>query len=268
MSNLDAPYRPGWSGYLAAGLCGGLIWFGLRLRPEQLIRAEEGLGYGLGVAGAAAMLLLLGYSARKRARRLSEWGPLSTWFRIHMFLGVAGPIAILFHANFRLGSQNANVALASMLLVAGSGLIGRFIYGQIHYGVYGRRIALAELHTRLTETEGTARPLLEAFPEVVARLEEFASIHTSAPSGSLAALWRLISIGGRGAALQREVRAMLDPALAEERAAAGEYIARLRQLARFSAYERLFRLWHAIHVPLFVILILTAVLHVVAVHMF
>jgi hypothetical protein len=46
------------------------------------------------------------------------------------------------------------------------------------------------------------------------------------------------------------------------------YVAALVKEAQFSAYERLFSLWHALHIPLFVMLLLTGILHVVAVHLY
>ena len=39
-------------------------------------------------------------------------------------------------------------------------------------------------------------------------------------------------------------------------------------IARFGAVERLFSLWHVAHLPLVVILVLTALFHVLAVHMY
>ena len=44
-----------------------------------------------------------------------------------MGLGIIGPIFILYHCNFQLGAVNSNVALWSMLTVAGSGVVGRFL---------------------------------------------------------------------------------------------------------------------------------------------
>ena len=42
----------------------------------------------------------------------------------------------------------------------------------------------------------------------------------------------------------------------------------VRKAAMFAFYERLFALWHVLHLPLFFLLIFTATLHVVAVHTF
>lgn len=265
---LGAPVRAGVVPLCAALACGALIGFGFWLREEQYIRPDQGLGYKLGLAGVAMMLLMMSYSVRKRVRRLWSWGTLAHWFRVHMVLGVVGPLLILFHANFRLGSANSRVALVSMLLVAGSGVVGRFIYLKVHSGVHGRRAQLRDLRETLTQTEDKCRPLLEVFPEVLQLLTSFESRYTHPPRNALAAIWRIASIGTHSRRLQRHCFGLLEPVLHEERAATRVYVAKLRRLAVFSAYERLFRLWHAVHVPLFLMLVATAVVHVVAVHMY
>jgi hypothetical protein len=45
-------------------------------------------------------------------------------------------------------------------------------------------------------------------------------------------------------------------------------LAAVRKAAAFAFYERLFRLWHVLHLPLFFILIMAAVIHIVAAHLF
>ncbi len=249
-------------------VCVALLAAGWSIREERYITPEEGLGYQLGVAGAGAMFLILLYSARKRLPSMATWGLLPNWFRWHMVLGVVGPILVLFHSNFQLGSTNSSVALFSTLLVAGSGLVGRFMYLKVHYGLYGRRAQANELLSALTQAEGKARPLLEVFPEVLEPLAAFESRHTTPPSSALTATWRLLTSGLRVGRLRRRCMGYLDPVLYEERAATRLYIERLRGIVRFTAWERLFRLWHAIHVPLFVMLIATATIHVLAVHMY
>ena len=85
-------------------------------------------GYWLGVACGSLMLVLLIYPLRKRYRALSVLGPVRHWFRFHLFAGVAGPLIVLFHATFHVGSFNAAITLGSMLLVVASGLVGRYLY--------------------------------------------------------------------------------------------------------------------------------------------
>lgn len=248
--------------------CAALLGTAWRLRGEDYLRADEGLGYALGIAGASGMLLILGYSARKRARALASWGPLPSWFRFHMILGVAAPMLVILHSNFQLGSANSSIALASMLLVAGSGFVGRYIYLKIHHGLYGSRAELKDLMLELTQAQGIARPLLEVFPEVLELLSAFERRYTAPPRSSIAAIWRLLTLGARTKRLKGRCIARLDRVLYDERKATRRYIERLRHVVVFACWERLFRLWHAVHVPLFVMLLITAVVHVLAVHMF
>ena len=44
------------------------------------------------------------------------------------------------------------------------------------------------------------------------------------------------------------------------------HLRQVRRVAEFVAYQRLFALWHVVHRPFFVILVVAAVIHVIAVH--
>jgi hypothetical protein len=45
-------------------------------------------------------------------------------------------------------------------------------------------------------------------------------------------------------------------------------LAATRRLADFQIFERLFSLWHALHIPLIVMLLLAGIVHVVVVHLY
>ena len=47
-----------------------------------------------------------------------------------------------------------------------------------------------------------------------------------------------------------------------------QYFAAVNKAAAFAFYERLFALWHVLHMPLFILLVLAAIVHVVAVHLY
>ena len=53
---------------------------------------------------------------------------------------------------------------------------------------------------------------------------------------------------------------------------ANDYVARrlgaASRVATFQAYERLFSLWHVLHLPLFFMLIIAGIVHVIAVHVY
>jgi hypothetical protein len=46
------------------------------------------------------------------------------------------------------------------------------------------------------------------------------------------------------------------------------YTVTLRKIAVLRVFERLFSFWHLLHLPLFIMMIITAVVHIFAVHMY
>jgi hypothetical protein len=47
-----------------------------------------------------------------------------------------------------------------------------------------------------------------------------------------------------------------------------QHIGAARKAAVFACCERLFRLWHIFHLPLFILLVIVAIVHVYASHFF
>ena len=263
-----------------------MLYVGLRMPTERYITPKRGLGYALGILGGSMMLLLFLYSARKRIRWLKFLGPAMGWFRYHMILGVLGPLCILYHSNFGLGAANSNVALFSMLTVAGSGLIGRYIYARIHHGLYGSKLSLGELR-KSVETQKASSGTYAFLPELAGRLEAVEGrLLSTGPRLPLLGPLRLVSaavVAGRARwQLRRYIRRNLRAAAAKSAAVAGEYkrlrrtavayvdrrIAATRRVVGFQAYERLFSLWHALHLPLIFIMLAAGVVHVIAVHVY
>jgi hypothetical protein len=263
-----------------------VVTIGWLFRDRIPLTPRHGLGSGLGVGGAVTMLMLTTYSAAKRVRFLRAWSPLSHWFRIHMILGVLGPVLILFHCKFHFGAPNSNVALVSMLVVAASGVVGRYIYGRISHGLYGARATLDELHAQLDVSAQTLGERLPPASRAAQRLAAFA-MQARVPRRTIGGrLSRLATLPLRAIWVHRcvlhDFRADLENAAtqhgwdARTRRASEEatrklvraYIAAIVKETQFSAYERLFSLWHALHIPLFVMLLLAGVIHVVAVHLY
>jgi hypothetical protein len=46
------------------------------------------------------------------------------------------------------------------------------------------------------------------------------------------------------------------------------YLETVRRVAGFTFYERLFSLWHVLHLPLFLMLVISGSIHVYAVHLY
>ncbi len=256
------------------------LYFGWLHRDDNYLSAETGTGYLLGIVGGSLMLVLLLYPLSKRVALLTRLIPSRYWFGIHMLLGVIGPLMILFHSNFHLGSTNSSIALVCMLLVAGSGLIGRYIYTHIHHGLYGAQITLKELKQ---QTENNHAELLNMYAkdEVLdSRLKKMEAKALQTYKGLTTSLLHVISLALHAHQLKRGVINLLKETYAKSETggnlpdsktvidSVNRYTLALRQAAAFKVYERLFSLWHILHLPLFFMMIITAIIHIFAVHMY
>jgi hypothetical protein len=264
----------------------GILVYGFLHRHENWFTPERGLGYLFGIAGAVMMLILLSYPLRKRVRALRGLGRLPGWLKFHMFLGVAGPSLILFHANFRLGATNSNVALFTMLTVVSSGIVGRYIYSKTHNRLSGELRNLQDLRAETNAARSDAHLDLSGVPELRGELDAIEARILDPAHGILSSTWLylsfLLSKGGYRRKLLRHLKRAIE-ADAHARgldvrhqksqfAAAARYVtAYLRALQRsaeFRFYERMFALWHVLHVPLLFLLIASALVHVAAVHLY
>ena len=257
------------------------IAFGINLPTSAYLSPQSGLGYALGIAGGSAMLLLLLYPVRKRMPNARYLGSTRAWFRLHMTLGIFGPALILFHSNFSLGATNSNVALVCMLIVSGSGLFGRYFYRHIHLELNGREATLDELkefssRLQLTSTVSFLPALARRIDEEQAVIERRFAATPLLLRPPLGAMW---AIGARRR-LRRAVREAIaagadrrhDPTRESLQLIAYRYIddriGAARRVLEFRAFQKLFSLWHALHMPLFFMLIIAGTVHVVAVHLY
>lgn len=244
------------------------------------------VGYYLGLVGGVMMLLLLLYPLRKHVRFLNWAGKLPGWFRFHMFLGIAGPVLILYHSTLYVGSLNAAVALYSMILVAGSGVFGRFFYTKIHHGLYGRNATLQERQARLGLSADAVKTKFHFAPAIDQRLKDLEAYVTDESRAGFFGLRRALVVAWRVRRVQWLTRrdlhrilgqAALDRGWPREKLAhrlrranqlVRAYLLALQDVAQFSVYKRLFSLWHVLHVPLVYMLAISGVVHVIAVHMY
>jgi len=270
-------------GYSLTTIAIGIGWL---LRDYGLIDPKYGLGYWLGILGGSMMLVLILYPLRKRIRALRFLGKTTHWFKVHMILGILGPVLVLYHSNFQLGSFNSRVALYCMLLVAGSGIVGRHIYARIHSGLYGKKTNLEDLRLQLAGSLEQSLGMATFLPIFSGKLQALATeVQGDSITGTLSirsslrwkirrytiwfSLWRIANA-------EIDECAAASPTVAENadklREASSTYIRNFVKLVgrvtQFTLYERLFSLWHVLHMPLFFMMVISAMLHVLAVHMY
>ena len=264
-----------------------VLGFGARLSAVEQFTPSEGPGYMFGIIGATLLLVLLLYPLRKRFKFMNDMGSAPAWFRVHMVLGIVGPVFILFHSNFSLGATNSNVALFSMLIVALSGIAGRYIYGKIHNGLYGARTELQDLLRGATALMTVIeRDVGGAKGSIAKELTDFGVRALrpccSLPSSLVQATVLPFSIRFARARILVAVRKSIKANavtyswtrrekrlhFSQARLHVESYLDGIVKASQLSFYERLFGMWHVLHIPLFFLLIITGVVHVVAVHLY
>lgn len=264
----------------------GLYMSGDYWYDDSLYKPEEGFGYWIGLVGGVMMLLAYIYSMRKHMKWLRFSGILSHWLRIHIWLGIVGPYLIIIHTGFQLESQNAKYAFYSMVAVFLSGVVGRYLYSRVHFGLDGKRAQLGELQRMLGLDAKDQQSVFAVIPGVKEELDRLEKLVTFKQHGvwtSLRISWQA-RIAGIAAyhRMTRGLRAHLAPIAAQQqwdpkdlaiaerqvKSMLREYVTAVKTVARFRAYDQMFMLWRMVHVPLLFLLFIAGVFHVVYVHMY
>jgi hypothetical protein len=171
-----------------------------------------------------------------------------------------------------------------MIIVALSGVVGRFIYARVHRGLRGEQVGFKELQSRAKFDQDDARSRLAFAPKVESLLRNFEEVELKAPANWLTyfrqafwlplkmwlVYWRCVN------GIHKPIRRLAahgkwskQDLIRRERASrklARRYLTAVVRVAQYTAYERLFSLWHVAHVPFVYLLVISAIVHVIAVH--
>ena len=276
-----SPFRTDLLLYLLLGV---LVFAAWEINQLGLVNVNDDTNYWIGVTGGSMMLALFVYPLRKYVGFMRGIGKVKWWFWFHLFLGITGPWLILVHSTFKIGSLNAGVALYSMGIVVASGVIGRFIYVRVHRGLNGERTTLHTLRENAGFVENAARSRLHFAPKVEARLLAFEQRELHADSNWITHLrqvtWLPVQQWFTYLRCVLELRKPLDQMAVRHkwsphdlrrrkrraRRLVDHYLNAVVRVAQYTAYERVFALWHMAHLPFIYLLVISAVVHVFAVH--
>jgi hypothetical protein len=247
--------------------------------PKHVALKPSGvIGIKLGFLGLAMFLVIFLYPLRKAWPWLMKKGNSRHWLDYHVILGISAPFVIAFHASFKFRGF-AGMAFWIMFAVSVSGIIGRYLYGQIPRNLKAAEMTqkeLQELHQRFASTlkeqrlisERDLRALLSMpSPERVARLSMLSAVvymfaldiarvfrvarlrrHALGFGGTVSTLGGFVSTGNRQ--LEKAIVA------AREDAALTKRILFLRRA------EQVFNLWHVVHKPFSYTFALLAMIHI------
>ncbi len=235
----------------------------------ELLKPTGILGHGYGVIGSLMILGGVGlYSGRKRIRAFSSVGKLKYFLEFHIFLCTTGPALVLLHTTFKFGGLVA-ISFWSMVAVVLSGVIGRYLYVQIPKGIQGNEISIAELNSRRTLLGDRLMHDYGVPRELLAQIDAIAQPRR--PAGEMSALEALHFLVFSDMQRGRKLRAIASmfhshrlphAALKPFLAIASERLVLTRRIALLEKLRSLFTLWHVIHLPFSLIMLLIFLVHV------
>ena len=243
-----------------------VIYLGWTIADRRYIIPESGTGYWLGIIGGVLMLLLLVYPQRKKHPHWTYLGSIRFWFRLHMILGVVGPTFIIFHSGYQLGSLNSRIAFFSMLVVAGSGLIGRYLYSRIHHGLYGKKVEFEDLYIKSQACVDSLKEIGQQSPDLARDLAAIEKDLANRHTGINRSLWFYLSRRWKLRGIRR--RTIAGFPRSEARRTFLDRVWSLRSICNLGINEILFSFWHVLHYPLFIMMVISALFHVFVVHFY
>lgn len=235
-----------------------------RPHHEQYWTLKPGGSWGrrYGIVGMALMTLMMSYSLRKRLSFVRRLGSLRTWLDFHIYCGVMGPLLIVLHSSFKVTGVVA-LSFWSMVLVATSGVVGRYLYLQIPRRRSGDELTMAEvrqrgeeLNTRLVRDYGVSEKALRRLESLAARAVDpnagLLKILASLPFGSARVQWHAKAlVSGVATAHRAELERLV-----QERALLSH------RLLLWAKLQGLFHYWHVLHKPFAIIMYIFAAVHI------
>lgn len=225
------------------------------------------VGQGLGIVGSAMMIAGVAlYGARKRIRWMGRLGSLKRWLRFHIFLCTLGPYLVVLHTTFKFGGI-VSIAFWSMAVVVASGVFGRYVYARIPKTIQGGFLDLSELQARKTELleQLSGRFGISGATLATATASSGRSIDSSSLGSALVSAARY-DLARR--ARSRKIRRLLEEhdvppaASAEVSNLVSDELRMEAQVALLKPFQRMFRYWHAFHLPLAILMFAILGVHV------
>ena len=258
-----------------AMLAVALHGFGYYLTPTHMrqfredyerMKPSSNYSHGLGILGASMIIIGVStYSTRKRMQALWNLGKLSRWLEFHIFLCLLGPLLVTFHTTFKAGGVAA-ISLWTMLSVASSGIIGRFLYAQIPKNLQGNELTAGQITNELDRlsTKLSSSPMGDRLTKMI--YQSFESLPK--PKSIVEAVTAFVKLASLRRNIRRHVHGLIASNVRSKAAAkelqltATAFASLIQKSLVFNQAGKLFYYWHAIHVPFTVIMFITLVAHI------
>ena len=250
------------------------------LSPRHAYLKPSGtIGLRLGMFGVLLFLFIYLYPIRKKWAWLGRQGNSKRWLDIHVLLGLLAPVVITFHSAFKF-SGIAGVAFWIMVVVAISGVVGRYIYAQIPRNLNSAELSLREAQEqslRITTQLKNTGILSSRDIDGLLHLPDIKEVASASVLGALCRMllfdlgfplrvwrlrqkmlwserrwWSLVGLGrGQNVVLERAI------------SMAREQTLLAKKILFLSKSNRMLHLWHIIHRPFSYSFAVLASIHVI-----
>lgn len=235
------------------------------MAKHALLKPSGRIGINLGILGVAMFLVIFLYPLRKRWTWLGRIGVSRHWLDYHVVLGLSAPFVIAMHSSFKFHGF-AGIAFWIMLAVSISGVVGRYLYGQIPRRVNAAEFSrkeLQDIQNKMAEQLAGQKLLKESDVRSALRLPSQETVDSLPAAVALVYMFMLdllrpfriarlrrralhggeyfTTLGGLLRTRQHELERAI--AVAREEAALSKRILFL------SRTQQVFHLWHVVHKP-------------------
>lgn len=246
---------------------------------HALLKPSGTIGLRLGMIAFALFLIVYIYPLRKFWPWLGRQGNARHWLDFHVLMGITAPVLVTFHSAFKF-SGLAGVAFWIMVIVALSGVVGRYIYAQVPRRKNFAEVSLKDAKELSEKLAAQLSSLGILSPKDVEALVRLPSANEFEQMSLLTALWKMLLFDMKFpfrvwrlrqkmlwshrkalslVGLRRTENAKLENAIATAR----EQIVLAKKILFLSKSHQMLHLWHMIHRPFSYSFALLASIHVI-----
>jgi hypothetical protein len=176
-----------------------------------------------------------------------------------------GPALIVLHSSFKVHGLVA-LSFWSMVAVAASGVLGRYLYLQIPRRRSGDQLTMSEMEELDREISDRLRNEFNLTDENLNRLKKIATEDFDARSGLAALLLRLpvqgIALRWKLRRFARSLNLPSGPLLREMLGQATQMALLERRILLWERLQQMFHYWHVFHKPFAIVMYLFAAVHI------
>lgn len=239
----------------------------LRSPYHELLRPSGPIGLAAGFLAFVLFAFLWLYPLRKRLGAVRWLGPMPRWLDVHIVAGILMPFVAAVHAGFRF-SGLIGIGYLSMLIVACSGVVGRYLYLRIPRSRSGIELNREQVSSERRDILGRLVESTQLDPSLLTDLLQ--PIRVTKRFGVIGTLVQMMQDDWqRRRAIRGVLRALRKGGLAHDpaqvrkvRELARRELALGQQLRLLEATRKIFQMWHTFHLPFAIMAFLAVAVHV------